>query len=48
VSGYDPVALWENRFTDADRNHPFYNAIACAGYYSGIKAGALPGGFLWD
>ncbi|MDR0292534.1 MAG: S-layer homology domain-containing protein, partial [Oscillospiraceae bacterium] len=36
VSGYDPVALWENRFTDVDRNHPFYDAIAYASYYSGI------------
>jgi hypothetical protein len=36
VVGYDPVALWENKFTDVDRNHPFYDAIAYAGYYSGI------------
>ncbi|MDR0293284.1 MAG: YDG domain-containing protein [Oscillospiraceae bacterium] len=35
VVGYDPVALWENRFTDVSEDHPFYDAIAYASYYSG-------------
>jgi hypothetical protein len=35
--GYDPVALWTNRFTDVPANHPLYDAIAYAVYHDDLS-----------
>ncbi len=34
VVGYDPVALWINRFEDVDTNAWYYDAVAYANYYA--------------
>ena len=37
VAGYDPVALWENKFTDIKDTEWYFGAVAYANYYGLMK-----------